>query len=173
MPEFWKPSVATDLVILGTDWKDEIRQLLIKRGAEPFKGKWALPGGFHQEDDEDLEHCAVRELREETGLIVEKHMIHLLTVRSAKDRDPRQNRVISVSYLYIVDGLLPKVTGGDDAAHAEWCEIRAIDPKDLAFDHAEICKLGIEEAFNIVPCVSRFFASLQRINPFPDHTSEP
>lgn len=143
MPEFWKPSVATDVLAFAVDPEGDIRLLLIERGFEPFKGSWAFPGGFLSKDDTDLEHCACRELSEETGAKVDPHMIELLTVRSAKDRDPRQNRVISVSYMFVVNGPVPAVKGADDARHAEWRRIRDIDPTELAFDHAEIYKAAL------------------------------
>ena len=63
-----RPALTTDQVIFGFG-EGELRVLLIRRGNEPFKGKWALPGGF-MDMDEDAETCARRELEEETGLKV-------------------------------------------------------------------------------------------------------
>lgn len=147
MPEYWKPSVATDVVPFALDPEGDIRLLLIKRGAEPFKGRWAFAGGFLGENDQDLEHCACRELHEETGAQVNPSMIELLAVRSAANRDPRQNRVISVSYVYFHKGEMPAVKGGDDARHAEWRRIKDIDPDELAFDHKEIYKAALAHHF--------------------------
>jgi 8-oxo-dGTP diphosphatase len=105
--------------------------LLIERGREPFKNKWALPGGFI-EMDEILEAACKRELLEETGLKVDK-MTQFKTY-DAIDRDPR-HRTISVIYF---TELIEKqqVKGGDDAARAEWFPIS--DLPELAFDHKQI-----------------------------------
>lgn len=72
------PAVTADCIIFGMDG-NAVRILLIKRGAEPFKGKWAFPGGF-MNIDETAEECALRELKEETGLEnVEIEQLHTYT----------------------------------------------------------------------------------------------
>lgn len=110
--------------------------LLVRRGSEPFKGCWALPGGF-MEMDERLERCAVRELEEETGLVVGEEDIRLVGVYSAPERDPR-GRTVSAAFL--VQGAWPSAKGephaGDDAAEVRWWPMAALPT--LAFDHAEI-----------------------------------
>ena len=105
--------------------------LLIQRGNEPFKGCWAFPGGF-MDMDETTEHCAVRELKEETGLAVSD--LHQIGTYSKIDRDPR-GRTISVAYLVIIDSPV-EVTGQDDATKAEWFPITNLP--HLAFDHFDI-----------------------------------
>jgi 8-oxo-dGTP diphosphatase len=105
--------------------------LLIERGHEPFKNKWALPGGFI-EMDETLETACKRELLEETGLIVDK-MTQFKTY-DAINRDPR-HRTISVIYFAELNEKQP-VKGGDDASKAEW--FPATDLPELAFDHRQI-----------------------------------
>lgn len=123
------PAVTADCIIFGMDG-NAVRILLIKRGAEPFKGKWAFPGGF-MNIDETAEECALRELKEETGLEnVEIEQLHTYT---AVKRDPRE-RVITVAYTGIVK--LTEVKGGDDASLAQWFPINEIP--ELAFDHQEI-----------------------------------
>jgi 8-oxo-dGTP diphosphatase len=107
--------------------------LLIQRGREPFKDKWALPGGFI-EMDETLEAACKRELEEETGLLVAK-MTQFKTY-DAINRDPR-HRTISVVYVAKL-GEKKKVIGSDDAAKAEWFSID--DLPELAFDHNIIIK---------------------------------
>lgn len=110
--------------------------LLIERAREPFKNKWALPGGFI-EMDETLETACKRELFEETGLIVD-NMTQFRTY-DAIDRDPR-HRTISVVYYTQIDKK-QVVTGGDDASRAEWFSVSELP--ELAFDHKQI----LEEFF--------------------------
>ncbi|WP_372650733.1 NUDIX domain-containing protein [Draconibacterium sp.] len=105
--------------------------LLIERGREPYKNKWALPGGF-VDLDETLEKACIRELEEETGLQVEK--MQQFRAYDAINRDPR-HRTISVVYSVQLKEQKP-VIGSDDAAQAKWFSIN--DLPELAFDHAEI-----------------------------------
>ena len=105
--------------------------LLIQRGIEPFKNKWALPGGF-VEMDETLETACKRELAEETGLSVKK-MTQFKTF-DAVNRDPR-HRTISVAFFAELNER-KTVKGGDDAARAEWFPVS--DLPELAFDHSQI-----------------------------------
>lgn len=127
-------SVTTDCVIFCVV-NNKVKVLLVKRGNDPFKGKWALPGGF-VEDDEPLEEGAKRELREETGLsISELEQLHTF---GTPGRDPR-GRTISITYLGKVNAE-EEVKGNDDAADAKWFELE--DLPELAFDHSEILKLA-------------------------------
>ena len=107
--------------------------LLIRRGNEPFRGCWALPGGF-MEMDETIEHCAVRELKEETGLVVPEERIRMVGVFSRPGRDPR-GRTVTVAYSVDMEGC-PVASSGDDAAEARWFPLGALPP--LAFDHDEV-----------------------------------
>ena len=124
------PSVTTDCVIFGFDGT-RLNVLLIERGNDPYKGCWAFPGGF-MDMDETTEQCAIRELKEETGLHIKE--VKQIGAYSKVDRDPR-GRTISVAYLAVIDKPA-QVRGLDDAAKAEWFELSAL-PK-LAFDHADI-----------------------------------
>ena len=124
-----RPAVTADCVVITSE--AEPRVLLIERGEEPFKGCWAIPGGFLNMD-ETTEQCAIRELEEETGLKIDK--ASQIGAYCKVDRDPR-GRTISVAYLAIVE--LPlEVSGQDDAAKAKWFPVNALPP--LAFDHDEI-----------------------------------
>ena len=124
-----RPAVTADCVVITSE--DEPRVLLIERGEEPFKGCWAIPGGFLNMD-ETTEQCAIRELEEETGLKIDK--ANQIGAYCKVDRDPR-GRTISVAYLAIVERPL-EVSGQDDAAKAKWFPVNALPP--LAFDHDEI-----------------------------------
>jgi 8-oxo-dGTP diphosphatase len=125
------PAVACD-VALFTRRAGALFLLLIQRGGEPFRGRWALPGGFIEER-EDLDSCARRELKEETGLEA-KELLHFANF-SDPDRDPRE-RVISVAYLALLPESAATAKAGSDAASLAWHAVDALPP--LAFDHAEI-----------------------------------
>ena len=126
-----RPALTADCVVITKGEMPEV--LLIQRGDEPYKGQWAFPGGF-MEMDETTEECAIRELKEETGL--ELSELHQIGVYSKVDRDPR-GRTVTVAYLAVVDSTLA-VKGQDDAAKAEWWPL--ITPPPLAFDHEDILK---------------------------------
>jgi 8-oxo-dGTP diphosphatase len=126
-----RPALAVDCVVLAFE-EGALSLLLIRRGIEPFAGRWALPGGFVR-IDETLEEAARRELREETGLTD----VYLEELRSFSrvDRDPRE-RVVSVAFVALVRGRSTAVNEGSDAAEARWFPIDGQPP--LAFDHGEI-----------------------------------
>ena len=124
-------AVTADCVVMTTETTPHV--LLIERGFEPFRGRWAFPGGF-MNMDETAEQCAIRELKEETGLEVNE--LHQIGAYSKVDRDPR-GRTITVAYLATIDAPA-EVRGQDDAAKAEWFPIDKLPP--LAFDHEDIMK---------------------------------
>jgi 8-oxo-dGTP diphosphatase len=131
-------SVTVDLVVL-TIRDRALHVLLVRRRYPPYRGRWALPGGFVLAS-EDLFAAATRELAEETGI----HTGHLeqLATYGAPRRDPR-GRVVTVAYLALVPDL-PSPAAGSDAAAADWVEVAAARP--LAFDHARILADGVERA---------------------------
>ena len=130
------PSVTTDCVIFGFDGT-KLNVLLVQRGVEPFKGRWAFPGGFVKLDETTLEG-AKRELYEETGL--KDAYIRQFHTFSAVDRDPRE-RVITVAYYALVR--TSEVKGGDDAAKAQWFSLEQVP--SLAFDHDMILRQALNE----------------------------
>lgn len=138
------PAVTTDCVVFGFDGK-QLHILLIERGIEPFKGSWALPGGF-MKIDETVEQCALRELKEETG--VESIYLEQFRVFSDVGRDPRE-RVVTVAFLALVRKSDFRLIAGDDAARASWFELDELPP--LAFDHHEI----IAQAWKRLPEMMR------------------
>jgi 8-oxo-dGTP diphosphatase len=129
-----RPAVTVDCVVFGYD-EGELKVLLIERGLEPFKGCWALPGGFVQMD-ETLDEAARRELAEEAGL--KNVFLEQLYTFGALNRDPRE-RIVSVAYYSLVK--LASTRAATDAADACWFPISKV-PK-LAFDHAEILEMAL------------------------------
>ena len=125
------PAVTTDCVVFGID-SDDVKILLIRRAGQPYKGFWALPGGFLN-PNESADEGALRELMEETGF--NPGAIEQFHTFSEPGRDPRE-RVISIAYLAITR--IGEVKGGDDAKEACWFSIRNIPP--LAFDHELVLK---------------------------------
>ena len=137
-------AVTVDLVVL-TIRDDQLCALAIRRGIPPYRGRWALPGGFVQEDEGLLE-AAWRELTEETGLdALPVHLEQLATFGEPK-RDPRM-RVVSVAYLAFGPEL-PEPRAGTDAADARWRPAADLLSSSgrLAFDHDRILAAGLERA---------------------------
>jgi 8-oxo-dGTP diphosphatase len=132
-----KPSVTVDCVVFGLD-EEDLKIILIERDLEPFKGKWALPGGFVN-INETLEAAAMRELQEETG--VRNVFLEQLYTFGDVDRDPR-DRVISVAYYALVNLNGHKIKAATDARSAAWFSVDDI-PK-LAFDHNTIFDVALK-----------------------------
>jgi 8-oxo-dGTP diphosphatase len=122
-----KPSLSVDVIVT-----DGERVVLIKRGRDPFKGSWAIPGGF-VEYRETVENAAIRELSEETGLYAE--LVDILGVYSSPDRDPRGH---TISTVFIAQYSKGEPRGADDADEASWFKISEVKPDNLAFDHGLI-----------------------------------
>lgn len=111
--------------------------LLIQRKNKPFLNQWALPGGFVDHNELVIAAC-IRELKEETGLVVRKDSIEFVGIFDQLNRDPR-GRTISVAYGAILDYSLD-VKAGDDAKEAMWFNLNEINAELLAFDHYLIIK---------------------------------
>lgn len=135
--EYARPALTVDCVVFAVD-ESELKVMLIQRGLAPFRGKWALPGGFVHVD-ESLEEAARRELEEETGL----HDVFLeqLYTFGGVDRDPRE-RVVSVAYYALVKLSDHAVRAQTDASDAAWFAVSKLP--SLAFDHAQIVRVGLE-----------------------------
>ena len=139
--EYPRPAVTVDCVVFGLDDED-LKVLLVERDLDPFKGRWALPGGFVR-IDESVDDAARRELREETGL--SGVFLEQLYTFGAVHRDPRF-RVISVAYYALVNLSEHQVQAATDARDAKWFPVSDVTeaaPK-LAFDHAEILTTALE-----------------------------
>jgi 8-oxo-dGTP diphosphatase len=135
--EYPRAALTVDCVVFGFD-ETELKVLLIQRGLAPFKGKWALPGGFVRVE-ETLDEAARRELSEETGLA--KVFLEQLYTFGAVKRDPRE-RVVSVAYYALVKSAEHPATGATDAVDAAWFPVA--NPPPLAFDHAAILETGLQ-----------------------------
>ena len=137
-----RPMVTVDAVVFAIT-PGAIKLLLIKRGHEPFKGKWALPGGFIGMDEE-LDDAVARELQEETGLTgVRLEQMHTF---GKPGRDPR-GRQITVVYMGIINQCLDHIKAGDDAELAQWFDINAL-PSDMSFDHDIVAQFAIDRLKN-------------------------
>jgi 8-oxo-dGTP diphosphatase len=129
--------LTVDCVVFGMD-EEDLKVLLIKRGVEPFAGKWALPGGFVRME-ESLDDAARRELEEESG-IRPSHLEQLYTF-GEPGRDPR-GRVVTVAYFALVKLSDHRVHASTDAREAAWFSVW--DTPKLAFDHTDILGTALQ-----------------------------
>ncbi len=149
------PAVSTDIVVF-TIREEQLRLLLVQRRGEPFRGMWALPGGFVRMN-EDLDEAASRELEEETG--VSGVYLEQLYTFGRPQRDPRE-RVISVAYYALIPSDRLQLRAATDAEAVGWFSLDALP--DLPFDHAEIVAMAHQRltskrdystiAFQFMPC---------------------
>jgi 8-oxo-dGTP diphosphatase len=135
--EYKNPAATATLIV-----QDDYKILLIQRKHEPFKGKWALPGGFLDCDKESLEEAAVRELEEETNLKSNVKDISLLLVNSQPDRDPRGH---VIDHVYIVHKYEGIAKAKDDAESLDWFSFYNLP--ELAFDHIKAIKAYIAKGY--------------------------
>ena len=144
LPSAYPPvAVTVDLVVL-TVREGTFQALTVRRGEEPYAGRWALPGGFLR-PTEDLPTAAARELHEETGLTADRVHLEQLASYGAPDRDPRM-RTVTVAYIALAADL-PTPTAGTDAADARWQPVEdLLESGRLAFDHTGILRDGVERA---------------------------
>ena len=141
--EYPRPAVTVD-VVLFTIRAGDLAVLMIRRGGAPFKGHWALPGGF-VEENESLERAASRELKEETG--IEQAALEQLGAFGDPGRDPRGHTVSVAFYAFLVAPVRP--VAADDADDAQWVLLSSLQGKGrgaprVAFDHARIIAMARE-----------------------------
>jgi 8-oxo-dGTP diphosphatase len=128
--------VTVDCVVFGLDVRD-LKVLLVQRGVEPFKGRWALPGGFVRMD-ESLDDAA---LRATLTAGVSHVFLEQLYTFGEPDRDPR-GRVVTVAYYALVKLSDHRVRASTDAREAAWFSVW--DTPKLAFDHEEILRVALQ-----------------------------
>ncbi|MTI30337.1 NUDIX domain-containing protein [Xanthovirga aplysinae] len=138
-----RPSVTADCVVLNFT-EDQLHILLIQRANEPFKGKWALPGGF-MEMEETTKETAERELKEETGLQIKDFLE--IGVFDQPHRDPR-GRVITLAYLTIIQEVKLNLSPASDAKSAHWFSVK--DLPNLAFDHLKIIQKAFQKLIGLL-----------------------
>lgn len=153
--------LSVDAVVFGYE-AGNISVLFIKRKYEPFKGQWAIPGGFIKEE-ETLEEAVKRELAEETGLEI-KYLEQLYTFGALK-RDPR-GRIISIAYFAFVKPNTFKLNASTDAEDVQWFSIDKIP--ELSFDHEEILQTAIERLRGKIVYEPIGFELLDEKFPFSD-----
>ena len=137
--EYPRPAVTVDCVVFGLD-EEDLKVLLIQRDVQPFRGQWALPGGFVRMD-EDLEQAARRELREETGVSLPYLYLEQLYTFGAPGRDPR-GRVVTVAYFALVKLSDHVPHAATDARDAAWFSVW--DTPKLAFDHVDVLGTALQ-----------------------------
>ena len=156
-------SLAVDAIVFGYSKEQSVSILLIKRKYPPFKGDWAIPGGFVL-DSESLEEAVERELLEETGIKI--NYLEQLYTFGKPNRDPRQ-RIVSVAYFGLVKSTqFEKLNASTDAEEAQWFNIKNL-PK-LAFDHTNILTIAIERIRNKIKYQPIGFELLDKKFPFSD-----
>jgi 8-oxo-dGTP diphosphatase len=159
--KYRNPAVAADTALFAVD-EQGICILLIRRGGYPYKGRWALPGGFIN-IDEDVFDSAARELQEETGL--DRTYFEQVFVWGQPDRDPRQ-RVITVSFAGLVDRSKVLATAGDDAAEADW--FRLSDYKTTQENGMAVTRYTLTAGETLHPVVTYPIEQMQKIAPVQD-----
>ncbi len=127
--QYKNPCATADIIVERNN-----KILLIRRKHEPFRDKWAIPGGFINCDKETLREAGARELEEETGLIIRVENLELFNEYSSPDRDPRGH---VISHVYIAREWTGKLKAGDDAKKARFFSLCNL-PLPLAFDHEQI-----------------------------------
>lgn len=131
-------SLTVDAIVFGYEPKEGLSVLLVKRKYPPFKGRWAIPGGFVKEK-ESLEQAVERELEEETGVKV-NYLEQLYSFGDPK-RDPR-SRIVTIAYYGLVRSSNFELFAATDAEDAQWFHLNEL-PK-LAFDHQKILDYALE-----------------------------
>ena len=162
MPSLQNIKLSVDAVVFGYTSPEGLSVLLIRRGMEPYRGQWALPGGLVQ-DDESLEQAVERELREETGVAI--NYLEQLYSFGEPNRDPR-NRVVSVAYYGLVKPDAFQLTTSNEASEVAWFDAQNLPA--LAFDHNQIIEVAIQRLRNKMQYEPIGFELLDKKFPFSE-----
>ena len=155
--------IAVDAIVFGYSRGEGVSILLIKRKYDPYKGAWAISGGFVL-DDESLEEAVSRELQEETGVKI--NYLEQLYTFGQPDRDPRK-RILSVAYFGLVKSdQFARLKASTDAEDAAWFNYKHLP--ELAFDHKKILKVAIERLRGKIVYQPIGFELLDKKFPFSD-----
>jgi 8-oxo-dGTP diphosphatase len=154
--DYPRPMVTVDIILFA--WMDRrLVVLLVKRRSAPYRGYWALPGGFVDEN-EALEKAARRELEEETSL--KRVYLEQLYTFGDPGRDPR-GHVVSIAYFALVNSAQVRgAAAGSDASGLEWFPMQHL-PR-LAFDHKKILACGLARLRNKLEYTTMGFQFLAR-----------
>jgi len=142
LSNYKKPSITVDIVIFHESFENK-KFILIKRGNNPFKNCWAIPGGF-VEYGETVENTAIREAKEETGIDIK--LKQLFNVYSKPDRDPRGH---TVTIVYLATGNTKAMKADSDAKDVRLCSFDELSSLKIAFDHAKILTDILEKINNL------------------------
>lgn len=153
--------LTVDAVVFGYE-EGKISVLLIKRKYEPFKNKWAIPGGFVL-NNESLEGAVERELQEETGVKI--NYLEQLYTFGDPSRDPR-GRVVSIAYFGLVRPNTFKIVASTDASEVQWFNIEELP--ELSFDHQEVLEIAIKRLQGKITYEPIGFELLDKKFPFSD-----
>lgn len=138
-------SVTTDMVVLLYDRSQKLNVLLIERRFPPHQGSWALPGGFLDDTDISLEAGALRELQEETAIILPRERIFSCGSYGDINRDPRSRTVTAAYCALITTEEAQAAQAGDDAGKLAFFPIDSLSTMNLAFDHRLIIDNALTE----------------------------
>ena len=153
--------LTVDAVVFGYE-QGHISVVLIKRKYEPFKGQWAIPGGFVK-NNESLEEAVERELKEETGINI--NYLEQLYSFGDPDRDPR-GRVVSIAYFGLVRPDAFQISASTDASDVQWFSIDSLP--ELSFDHKNILNVAIKRLQSKITYEPLGFELLDQKFPFSD-----
>lgn len=158
-----KPTIAVTVdIVLFTLRERDLHVLLVQRNNPPFVGRWAIPGGF-VEEDEPLEAAARRELEEETGL--QNVYLEQLYTFGDPHRDPR-GRVISVAYFALVRGDQQDLKVSDESNDVSWFNVQGLPP--LAFDHDHIVRFALDRLRSKLEYTTLAFQMLPKVFTLPE-----
>lgn len=138
--------IPAEILLSAEYYKRDVQVLLVKRNIEPFKHHWCVPGGY-MEIHETLEDCAIRELREETGIIVD----NLIPFKVFDSPTRAPDRVLAAGFIGILTQKQEPKADGVEVSSAKWFNLDEIGKFEFAFDHKQIVREAYEHFCKIIP----------------------